>query len=262
MTLHFSRSMWLAFGVALALGSTTMFAQSHGRSHNTSEPSTSAIFDALDRNEDGRLSPREWRDTYGGFDVVDRDHDGFVSRHEFIVNTDALRAATHSAQSRGSERAQARAQTDRDVSRAYEVGRQRGLDEGRRAGQEDRRRGWDLDGQQELEQADSGYRQELGAFEEYQAGYREGFITAYRDGFGPNAPRHGAAYREGQARGIADGREAGREDAQRSHWDLEGQHELLLADAGYRPELGSRTDFEDGYRAGFRQGYGDGFGRR
>jgi hypothetical protein len=37
---------------------------------------------------------------------------------------------------------------------------------------------------------------------------------------------------------------------------------LLLADAGYRPELGSRSDYEEGYRAGFRQGYGEGFGRR
>ena len=197
----------------------------------------------------------------------------YISRRRWLAIATACAIATtawaaqnvdaqQSPRSRGNEHARARGQSDRDMSRAYEVGRQRGLDEGRRAGQEDRGRGWDLDGQQELEVANSGYREELGALEEYQAGYREGFITAYRDGFGPNAPRHGAAYREGQARGLSDGREAGREDAQRGHWDLEGQHELLLADAGYRPELGSRSEYEEGYRAAFRQGYGDGFGRR
>ena len=69
-------------------------------------------------------------------------------------------------------------------------------------------------------------------------------------------------YRAGQSRGLADGREAGREDASRSHWDLEGQQELLLADAGYQGDLGSRSDYQEGYRAGFRQGYSDGYGRR
>jgi hypothetical protein len=175
----------------------------------------------------------------------------------------AAAATTASAQSRGGDRGHARVQDERDTSRAYETGSQRGMEEGRRAGQEDsRRQHWDLDGQQELETANSGYRPEIGAFEEYQAGYREGFMTAYREGFGPHAPRHGAAYREGQARGVTEGRQAGREDAQRTHWDLEGQHELLLADSGYRPEFGSRSDYQEGYRAGFRQGYGDGFGGR
>ncbi len=75
-------------------------------------------------------------------------------------------------------------------------------------------------------------------------------MTAYRTAFGANAPRHGTAYRAGQSRGLADGREAGREDASRSHWDLEGQQELLLADAGYNVELGSRSDYQEGYRAG------------
>ena len=44
---------------------------------------------------------------------------------------------------------------------------------------------WDLDGQRELEQADSGYTQDLGARTDYQAGYRAGFRLGYREGFGP-----------------------------------------------------------------------------
>jgi hypothetical protein len=265
MTLQFSRGAWLVIAVSCALGSTMMSAQSQGWNHNRADVAwTSETFDMLDRNGDGRISRHEWRSEYGSFDVVDANGDGFVSRREFVASDDTTRAtATQSSQARGSNGAQARGQNEHPTSRAFEAGRQRGLEEGHRAGQEDRQRGqWDLDGQQELEGANSGYREDLGALEEYQAGYREAFMTAYREGFGPNAPRRGAAYREGQTRGVSDGREAGREDAQRNHWDLEGQHELLLADAGYRPELGSRSEYEEGYRAGFRQGYSDGFDRR
>jgi flagellar biosynthesis/type III secretory pathway protein FliH len=252
--------------VTCALGATTAYAQPHGRARHGADPVawTSESFDSLDQNTDGRVSRREWRSEYGSFDAIDVNHDGFVSRREFLANDEGTRGASNRAtQATSSDRVEGRDQSARDTSRAYEVGRQRGLDEGRRAGLEDGRRGrWDLDGQQELEGANSGYRQELGALDEYQAGYREGFMTGYREGFGPNAPRHGAAYREGQARGLSEGHEAGREDAQRNHWDLEGQRELVLADSGYRAELGSRSEYEEGYRAGFRQGYSEGFGRR
>ena len=58
--------------------------------------------------------------------------------------------------------------------------------DGRQAGREDgARRVWDLHGQRELEQADAGYRNELGARDQYQAGYREGFRQAYAEGYGP-----------------------------------------------------------------------------
>ena len=55
-----------------------------------------------------------------------------------------------------------------------------------------RRQGWDLEGQRELEQADSGYTPQVGTMSDYQAGYREGFRVAYRAGFteaGGRAPR-------------------------------------------------------------------------
>jgi hypothetical protein len=68
-----------------------------------------------------------------------------------------------------------------------QAGYDRGLSEGREAGRADKANnyGWDLDGQTELERADSGYSSQLGSLADYQAGYREGFRLAYREGFGP-----------------------------------------------------------------------------
>jgi hypothetical protein len=269
MTLKPSRTGRLVVAtVTFALCATTLLAQSRGRLR----------FDDVDLNHDGVITRDEWRGSDRDFRSYDLNRDGVLSRSEFsnarrladdqARPTDQTRSAD---QIRGNDQTRATGQTratdpyqsNHPTSRAFEAGRQRGLEEGRQAGQEDSyRHSWDLDGQQELETSDSGYRSDFGPLEEFQAGYREAFITAYRTAFGPTAPRHGEAYRAGEARGLADGREAGREDASRSHWDLEGQHELLLADAGYRGELGSRSEYEEGYRAGFRQGYSDRFGQR
>ena len=203
---------------------------------------TSQHFDTLDRNNDGRLNRGEWPAGYGTFDRVDRNQDGVVSRREFLGDDESTSAAPASA---------------------YQAGHERGFQDGRTAGRDDRNRGrWDLDGQQELERADSGYRNEFGAFDQYQAGYREAFMIGYRESFGRGAPAQGAAYRAGREQGLRDGQQAGREDATRRHWDLEGQRELVMADAGYRNGLGSRADYETGYREGFKIGYQEGFGRR
>jgi len=258
MTLQFSRAGRVALFAACALGGTTVFAQPRG---------IGVRFHELDVNRDGAVTRDEWRGSEREFRRYDANLDGSISREEFWA---ASRAEANAAEdrSRRDQGAQARPeqsnQSSRNpTSRPFQAGYDRGWQEGRRAGQEDSAHGhWDLDGQRELERADSGYRSELGALDEYQAGYREGFMTGYRNGFGSRAPQHGAPYRAGQTRGLADGREAGREDAARQHWDLEGQRELVLADAGYRPELGSRSDYQEGYRAGFHQGYAEGFGRR
>ncbi|MGE5815085.1 MAG: hypothetical protein ACM36C_11400 [Acidobacteriota bacterium] len=85
---------------------------------------------------------------------------------------------------------------------------------------------------------------------------------------GPAAPsdeprRNTRAYQTGFDRGLADGRQAGKEDKElRNSWDLEGQRELEQADAGYEAAMGARTDYQAGYRAGFRAGYRQGFGPR
>ncbi len=72
------------------------------------------------------------------------------------------------------------------------------------------------------------------------------------------------AYRAGRERGLADGRQAGREDKtiNGGRWDLDGQRELETADAGYNESVGPRTQYQAGYRAGFRIGYREGFGPR
>jgi hypothetical protein len=84
---------------------------------------------------------------------------------------------------------------------------------------------------------------------------------------GPATPaearRDSPGYQSGYDRGLADGRQAGKEDKQyRNQWDLEGQRELEQADAGYTAALGARANYQAGYRAGFRAGYRQGFGPR
>jgi hypothetical protein len=113
------------------------------------------------------------------FDRMDRNHDAFISRDEYMQAAIERPAGTAGSQAPAESQAQIR---------AYQAGYQKGLDEGRQAGREDKNVNggkWDLEGQRELEQADSGYRSELGARADYQAGYRAGFRVGYREGFGP-----------------------------------------------------------------------------
>ena len=84
--------------------------------------------------------------------------------------------------------------------------------------------------------------------------------AGYPEGFGR---KQNQAYDQGYARGLTDGRQAGKQDKERAgRWDLEGQRELEQADAGDRPELGARADYQNGYRIGFRGEYTEGFGSR
>lgn len=138
-----------------------------------------ARFTRADRNRDGRLSFREWTGSETMFDRLDRNGDEFISRAEFMAA--AVERPPGAAGSRDDAEAQAR-------TPAYQAGYQKGLEEGRQAGREDKTVNggkWDLEGQRELEQADSGYRNELGTRTDYQAGYRAGFRLGYAEGFGP-----------------------------------------------------------------------------
>ena len=123
------------------------------------------LFTSTDINRNGTIARDEWHWSRGSFDRLDHNRDGRLTREEFsgtvAVGTNAR-------------------------SQAYQTGHDRGLIEGRAAGRQDRERnqGWDLEGQRELEQADSGYNAAMGARPDYQAGYREAFRVGYREGFG------------------------------------------------------------------------------
>jgi len=126
--------------------------------------SGSASFNELDRNGNGVVTANEWIGPRAEFNRLDADDDGVVTRDEY------------------------RSEQTNNRSAAYRAGLTRGLAEGKQAGYEDRNINggrWDLEGQRELEQADSGYTASVGSREEYQSGYRAGFRRGYRDGFGP-----------------------------------------------------------------------------
>ena len=135
-----------------------------------------AQFNTFDINLDGWLTRPESRMTAIEFDRFDANRDNRISRFEFenvVTASDPYDTAR---------------------SAAWRTGYDRGVQEGRAAGREDytRRQGWDLDGQRELEGADSGYTPQVGRLSDYQAGYREGFRNAYRAGFteaGGRAPQ-------------------------------------------------------------------------
>ena len=133
-------------------------------------------FYRADRNNDGRLSRNEWWSDAATFSRIDRNRDGLLTREEYLGTDDLFDVPV------GTTGTDAQKQT-----RAYQLAYQRGLTEGRQAGKEDKEgpNTWDLDGQRELEQADSGYLSEMGRREDYQAGYRAGFRVGYRQGFGP-----------------------------------------------------------------------------
>ncbi len=134
-----------------------------------------AQFNTFDANRDGWLTRPESRMAAVDFDRFDVNRDNRISRNEFdTVATASTPEATRSP--------------------AWRTGYDRGIAEGRTAGTEDftRRQGWDLEGQRELERADSGYTPQVGTLSDYQAGYREGFRNAYRAGFveaGGRAPQ-------------------------------------------------------------------------
>jgi Ca2+-binding EF-hand superfamily protein len=170
---------------------------SNGRSVFDSDVTdwTDGHFSDLDQNDDGRLTQAEWFYDIETYRRIDRNRDGVVSRDEFLGldliggrwdrfdNLDANRDGVLTRDEVAGRRAGGAADGS---TRAYQRGYEQGLIEGRKAGREDKqlRNRWDLEGQGELEQADSGYRQEMGVFTDYQDGYRSGFRVGYGEGFG------------------------------------------------------------------------------
>ena len=122
-------------------------------------------FRTLDSDRDGVIERSEWHQPIAAFSALDRNRDNVITREEYREV-----AATSGVVER---------------SAAYRAGFERGKIEGRAAGREDRDRNqiWDLEGQRELEGADSGYTASIGDKREYQTGYREGFRQFYGEGW-------------------------------------------------------------------------------
>ena len=156
---------------------------------------SSAVFSALDVNRDGVLTRAEavgdQRTAPDEFRRLDVNNDGWVSRSEWHWNTaafDRLDANRDGRLVRGEFESTAEALPEppqQQQNATYRAGYDRGRVEGIQAGREDKPRHWDLEGQRELEQADSGYEPRMGDRAEYQRGYRAGFRLGYREGFGP-----------------------------------------------------------------------------
>jgi len=127
---------------------------------------TAQAFTNIDRNRDGRIALSEWRFDRESFDRADRNGDRVLTRAEFL------------GEEKGST-------GEGSWTQAYRAGYERGQIEGRAAGREDqdRNQGYDLEGQRELETADSGYEARFGSRIEYQDGYRDGFRAAYQQGW-------------------------------------------------------------------------------
>jgi hypothetical protein len=135
-------------------------------------------FGDLDVNNDRVITRNEWRDSSATFSSLDRNRDNRLSRAEYRQFRDVAGTSGRDSNNNGNW-------DTRTFPNAYMAGYERGWAEGHAAGREDRDRnqGWDLDGQRELETADSGYNPRFGSKPQYQQGYRDGFRSAYGEGW-------------------------------------------------------------------------------
>ena len=206
---------------AAATGSTGRFAY---------DDWTAAGFSTLDRNRDQRVSREEWQADVETFRRVDRNSDGVLSRGEFLGDDDQARTV--------------------DQGRTVDTPQGRYLDE--------RFESVDANNDGRVSRGEwRGTAERFNALDEN----RDNSLT--RAEFGTPRQARSEAWQQGYTRGVAEGRQAGKEDKQlRNQWDLEGQRELETADSGYEARLGVRAQYQEGYREGFRAGYREGFGPR
>jgi Ca2+-binding EF-hand superfamily protein len=196
---------------------------------------TAERFDEIDANGDLRITQDEWRFDRASFRRADRNGNGVLTRREFLGEE------ARSDRDADDDDAQPARFVDLDTNRDGRVSRSewRGT-----------RAAFDL-----LDDNRDGLlsRAEIAA---------SGAVVAADPSVNQPVTRT-RAYRAGEDRGLADGRNAGREDRRNgAGWDLDGQRELEQADAGYDAGLGARADYQAGYRAGFRTGYREGYGTR
>lgn len=237
MTLHpILRSMLLGSALAAVLQPAGVLGadEQYGQQQNTRQ----MRFQGMDLNNDGVITRDEWRGNARAFARHDVNDDGVLSGDEVWIAPEDQSAsspldASFNAKDRDEDGIISRAEWNSDAQTFTRVDTNR---DGVITRPEFLGEGWvgtsGRSGQDEGGDAD----QDAQSTRAYQAGFD---------------------------RGVADGRQAGREDKQGpNRWDLEGQRELEGADAGYQSSLGARDDYQAGYRAGFRIGYRQGFGPR
>jgi hypothetical protein len=233
---------------------------------NREDDWTAARFTVLDHNGDGRLTRSEWHATPELFARIDRNRDSFVSRAEFIADTDddredqffdldtnkdgrLTRAEWHGS---GTVFDALDANRDGVLTRVEAVGT---------AGDtRDEFKSVDVNGDGVIARAE--WHWNAAAFDRLDVN-RDGRLSRleFEGNVATILPSQSNAYRAGYERGRQDGIQAGKEDKPRG-WDLEGQRELETADAGYQPVVGDRAEYQAAYRSGFRRGYREGFGIR
>jgi hypothetical protein len=227
---------------------------------------TAARFTVLDHNGDNRLSRTEWHASYELFSRIDRNRDGFVSRAEFIADTDDdredrfydLDTNKDGRLTRGEWHGTAAVFDALDANRDGVLTRAEAV--GTEGDARDEFRNIDVNGDGAIAKAE--WHWNAAAFDRLDIN-RDGRLSRleFEGNVATILPQQSNAYRAGYERGRQDGLQAGKEDKPRG-WDLEGQRELETADAGYQPNMGDRAEYQAAYRSGFRRGYREGFGVR
>jgi Ca2+-binding EF-hand superfamily protein len=229
---------------------------------------TARGFTTLDHNRDGRVTRDEWHFDMESFRRADHNRDGWLSRAEFLGDD-------NQDDDRADRFAYLDTNNDGRISRAEWHGtaeRFDALDDNRdglltrtevRGGNEPPP---DLFASVDVNRDSRVTRDEWhwsAATFDARDTNRDGVLTRAEFSAEPTQARS-EAWTRGRERGLADGRQAGKEDKERNGnvWDLEGQRELETADAGYDTRFGPRADYQAGYRDGFRRGYREGFGPR
>lgn len=223
-------------------------------------------FTSIDHNRDGRITRDEWHFDREGFRRADHNGDGMLSRAEFLaedaVDDDRedvfanLDSNGDDRVSRGEWHGTAERFNALDANRDGAITR---LEMMGAVAPAELFASLDVNGDRVISREE--WHWSRASFDERDAD-RNGRLT--RQEFGGTAlqPAASTAFKAGQERGFAEGRQAGREDKQAGVWDLEGQRELEQADSGYDARFGPRAQYQEGYREAFRRGYREGFGGR